>query len=80
MITKTDWHNVAVFGEVLRDSVMATVSKGQRVHISGRIMYGRIEDRAGVIRYAKYSAVRPLCRKVVKMRIWGILPAGRPIM
>ena len=51
MITKTDWHNVAVFAENLRDSVMATVSKGQRVHVSGRIMYGRIEDRAGVIRY-----------------------------
>ena len=53
MITKTDWHNVAVFAENLRDSVMATVSKGQRVHVSGRIMYGRIEDRAGVIRYVE---------------------------
>ena len=57
MITKTDWHNVAVFAEKLRDSVIATVSKGQRVHVSGRIMYGRIEDRAGVIRYVEYRVV-----------------------
>ena len=55
MITKTDWHNVAVFAENLRGSVMATVSKGQRVHVSGRIMYGRIEDKAGVIRFVEES-------------------------
>ena len=50
MITKTDWHNVAAFGPMLRESVMSTVSKGQRIHVAGRIMYGRIEDKAGIIR------------------------------
>ena len=50
MITKTDWHNIAVFKPLLRDSVYEHVLKGNRVLVQGRILYGSVEDRAGVIR------------------------------
>jgi len=50
-VTKTDWHNVAVFRPYLRESVHRNVVKGQRVLVQGRIMYGSIEDKAGVVRH-----------------------------
>jgi single-stranded DNA-binding protein len=39
-----------VFRPSLRESVKESVNKGQRVHVMGRIMYGKIEDKLGVIR------------------------------
>ena len=50
-VTKTDWHNVAVFRPFLRDAVANNVVKGQRVLVQGRIMYGSIEDNLGVVRH-----------------------------
>ena len=29
---------------------------------------------------SKYMAIRPLCRKVLKASIWGIPPAGGPLL
>ena len=37
-------------------------------------------DTYDVTRYLLYSAIHPLCRNVLKMRIWGISPAGGPIL
>ena len=50
-ITKTEWHNVAVFKTSLRESALQTVTKGMRVLVQGRIMYGSIEDKQGNIRH-----------------------------
>ncbi len=35
----------------LRDSVHQNVSKGQRVMVQGRIMYGSVEDKTGNVRH-----------------------------
>jgi single-strand DNA-binding protein len=50
-INKTDWHNVAVFRPFLRESVQQNVTKGMRVLIQGRIMYGTVEDKMGIVRH-----------------------------
>ena len=50
-VTKTDWHNVAVFRPFLRESVHQNVAKGMRVMVQGRLMYGSVEDKAGVVRH-----------------------------
>eukprot|EP00095_Tigriopus_kingsejongensis_P003680 maker-scaffold11_size778918-snap-gene-6.40 protein:Tk03680 transcript:maker-scaffold11_size778918-snap-gene-6.40-mRNA-1 annotation:"single-stranded dna-binding mitochondrial-like" len=47
---KTDWHNIAVYRPYLRDTVQQNVTKGQRVLVQGRIMYGSIEDNLGNVR------------------------------
>lgn len=49
--SKTDWHNIAVFRPYLRDSVYQNVAKGMRVMIQGRIMYGQVEDKMGIVRH-----------------------------
>ncbi|VVC35420.1 Primosome PriB/single-strand DNA-binding,Nucleic acid-binding, OB-fold,Single-stranded DNA-binding protein [Cinara cedri] len=44
---KTDWHRVVVFRPGLRDTIFNYLQKGQRVHVSGRIMYGELKDESG---------------------------------
>ncbi|XP_050434807.1 single-stranded DNA-binding protein, mitochondrial [Adelges cooleyi] len=44
---KTDWHRVVVFRPGLRDSVYNFMQKGQRVFVSGRLIYGEIKDESG---------------------------------
>ena len=46
--TKTEWHRVTVFKPSLQDAVYNFLSKGSRVHVSGRIMYGEITNQEGV--------------------------------
>ena len=50
VVTKTEWHNVVVFRPGLRDSVYDNLNKGQRVYVDGRLMYGRVEDKMGIVR------------------------------
>ncbi len=50
-LTKTDWHNVAVFRNSLRETVAKNVHKGMRVLVQGRIMYGTIEDKMGNVKH-----------------------------
>jgi len=50
LVTKTDWHNIAVFKPKLRESVYQTVLKGNRVMVQGRLMYGSVEDKYGQVR------------------------------
>ena len=50
LVKKTEWHNVVVFRPHLRDSVYNYVTKGGRVMVQGRIMYGSIEDKQGNLR------------------------------
>ncbi|XP_025416754.1 single-stranded DNA-binding protein, mitochondrial isoform X2 [Sipha flava] len=44
---KTDWHRIVVFKPGLRDTVYNYLQKGQRIHVSGRIMYGELKDESG---------------------------------
>ncbi|XP_050544496.1 single-stranded DNA-binding protein, mitochondrial isoform X1 [Daktulosphaira vitifoliae] len=44
---KTEWHRVVVFKPGLRDSVYNYLQKGQRVYVSGRLMYGELKDDSG---------------------------------
>lgn len=44
---KTDWHRIVVFRPGLRDTVYNYLQKGQRVHVSGRLMYGELKDESG---------------------------------
>nr|ACO15468.1 Single-stranded DNA-binding protein, mitochondrial precursor [Caligus clemensi] len=48
--TYTDWHNIAVFKEGLRQSVYEGIEKGQRAMVKGRIRYSTVEDKSGVTR------------------------------
>lgn len=48
---KTEWHNVAIFRPYMRESILTNVSKGMRVLVQGRIMYGTVEDKLGVTRH-----------------------------
>ncbi|XP_065226851.1 single-stranded DNA-binding protein, mitochondrial-like [Planococcus citri] len=47
---KTDWHRICVFKPNLRDNVLNYMKKGQRVYVSGKIMYGEIRDESGGVR------------------------------
>jgi len=47
---KTDWHRIVVFRPGLRDTVYNYLQKGQRVHISGRLIYGELKDESGTSR------------------------------
>merc|ERR1711874_337882 len=49
--TRTDWHNIAVFKPGLRDQAYNYVVKGTRLHVTGRIIYGEVVDRAGIRRH-----------------------------
>jgi len=44
---KTEWHRVVIFRPGLRDTVYNYLQKGQRVHVSGRLMYGELKDESG---------------------------------
>lgn len=44
---KTDWHRIVVFRPGLRDTVYNYLQKGQRIHISGRLIYGELKDESG---------------------------------
>ncbi|XP_065221549.1 single-stranded DNA-binding protein, mitochondrial-like [Planococcus citri] len=44
---KTDWHRICVFKPNLRDNVSNYLRKGQRVYVTGKIMYGEIKDESG---------------------------------
>ena len=50
LVKKTDWHNIIVFKDNLRESVNNYVTKGSRIMVQGRIMYGMIEDKQGNMR------------------------------
>ena len=50
LVKKTEWHNIVVFKPHLRDSVYNYVTKGGRVMVQGRIMYGSFEDKEGNLR------------------------------
>ena len=51
LVKKTEWHNIVVFRPHLRESVHNYVNKGSLVMVEGRIMYGSIEDKQGMLRY-----------------------------
>lgn len=40
-VQKTDWHRISIFRPVLRDYVVNTMDKGDRLYIGGRISYGQ---------------------------------------
>lgn len=57
---RTDWHNIAVFKPGLRDTAYNYISKGSRVYVTGKIMYGEVTDRAGIRRHTTTIAADDL--------------------
>ena len=47
---KTEWHNVVVFRPNLVEKAFNYVHKGARLHLTGRLTYGKYVDREGVER------------------------------
>ena len=47
---KTEWHNVVVFRPGLVEKAFNYVTKGARLHLTGRLTYGKYVDREGVER------------------------------
>ena len=47
---KTEWHNIVVFRPNLVEKAFNYVYKGARVHLTGRLTYGKYVDREGVER------------------------------
>nr|SVE70855.1 EOG090X0O5J [Daphnia similis]SVE72745.1 EOG090X0O5J [Daphnia similis] len=48
---KTEWHRICVFKPYLRESTFKYTSKGQRVLVQGRIIYGEIKEPEGQLRH-----------------------------
>lgn len=48
---KTEWHRICVFKPYLRDTALNYVTKGQRVLVQGRIIYGETKDTEGLSRH-----------------------------
>ena len=47
---KTEWHNIVVFSPNLVEKAFNYVYKGARIHLTGRLTYGKYVDREGVER------------------------------
>nr|SVE74618.1 EOG090X0O5J [Daphnia barbata] len=48
---KTEWHRICVFKPYLRESTLKYTSKGQRVLVQGRIIYGEVKETEGQLRH-----------------------------
>nr|SVE75563.1 EOG090X0O5J [Daphnia dolichocephala] len=48
---KTEWHRICVFKPYLRESTLKYTSKGQRVLVQGRIIYGEVREPEGQLRH-----------------------------
>jgi single-strand DNA-binding protein len=48
---RVDWHRIAVFSPRLQDNVEKYVRQGDRVHVTGRLHYNLVRDKAGDQRY-----------------------------
>nr|SVE73994.1 EOG090X0O5J [Daphnia atkinsoni] len=48
---KTEWHRICVFKPYLRDSALKYTSKGQRILVQGRIIYGEVKEPEGQLRH-----------------------------
>ncbi|XP_076273091.1 mitochondrial single stranded DNA-binding protein [Rhynchophorus ferrugineus] len=46
-VQRTDWHRIVCFKPGLRDSIATYLKKGQRVHVTGRILYGEVKGENG---------------------------------
>ena len=62
LVKKTEWHNIAVFMPNLREIAYNYVAKGNRIMVQGRIMYGSIEDKQGMIRHTTSIAADDIIR------------------
>ena len=47
---KTEWHNIVIFRPNLVEKAFNMVNKGARLHLTGRLTYGKYVDREGVER------------------------------
>lgn len=47
---KTDWHNIVIFKPYLRENAFNNITKGTRLHVTGKLTYGKYVDRNGVER------------------------------
>ena len=50
--TKTEWHNIVVYGDNLVNFIKQYVSKGTKLYIEGSITYEKYEDKNGIERTA----------------------------
>ena len=62
MVKKTEWHNIVVFLPNLRETAYNYITKGSRLMVQGRIMYGSIEDRQGTIRHTTSIVAEDIIR------------------
>ena len=49
VVRKTDWHRIVIFKPYLRESALKYVTKGKRVLVQGRIIYGNLKDSEGQV-------------------------------
>lgn len=47
---RTEWHRVVCFKPGLRESILKYLKKGQRVHVTGKIMYGEVKGEDGILK------------------------------
>jgi single-strand DNA-binding protein len=48
---RVDWHRIAVFAPRLQENVEKYVRQGDRLHVTGRLHYNLVRDKAGDQRY-----------------------------
>ena len=46
-LQRTEWHRVVCFKPGLRETILAYLKKGQRVHVTGRVTYGEMKGEDG---------------------------------
>jgi single-strand DNA-binding protein len=48
---RVDWHRITVFSPRLQENVEKYVRQGDRIHVTGRLHYNLVRDKAGEQRY-----------------------------
>ncbi|XP_030753260.1 single-stranded DNA-binding protein, mitochondrial [Sitophilus oryzae] len=46
-LQRTEWHRIVCFKPGLRETVLTYLKKGQRVHVSGKLIYGEVKQGDG---------------------------------
>jgi single-strand DNA-binding protein len=49
--SRVDWHRITVFSPRLQENVEKYVRQGDRIHVTGRLHYNLVRDKAGEQRY-----------------------------
>ena len=62
---KTEWHNVAIFGDGLVGIVERYLKKGSKVYLEGQLQTRKWQDQSGADRYTTEVVLRPYAGNLI---------------